>query len=77
MAAARHTPVAEKELKGLKYFRLLTPFLDRLHARLLEMLIRTRADSEPCIIGQVQEPAGALPLGHCFARKNRFIANER
>jgi hypothetical protein len=31
MAAARHTPVAEKELKGLKYFRLLTPFLERLH----------------------------------------------
>jgi Transposase DDE domain len=31
MAAARSLPVAEKELKGLKYFRLLTPLLERLH----------------------------------------------
>jgi hypothetical protein len=31
MAAAPRTSLAEKELKGLKYFQLLTPFLERLH----------------------------------------------
>jgi len=31
MAASPRTPLAEKELKGLKYFQLLMPFLDRLH----------------------------------------------
>jgi len=31
MAAAPRTPLAEKQLKGLKYFQLLTPFLQRLH----------------------------------------------
>ena len=29
--AAQRTPVRENELKGLKYFKLLSPFLDRLH----------------------------------------------
>jgi hypothetical protein len=31
MAAPRRTPIQDKELKGLKYFKLLTPLLDRLH----------------------------------------------
>jgi hypothetical protein len=32
MAAARQTPIREKDLKGLKYFKLLGSLLDRLHA---------------------------------------------
>jgi hypothetical protein len=31
MAAKQHTPIQEKDLKGLKYFKLLGPLLDRLH----------------------------------------------
>jgi Transposase DDE domain len=31
MAAPRRTPIRAKELQGLKYFKLLSPFLDRLH----------------------------------------------
>lgn len=31
MAAAPRTSIRESELKGLKYFKLLSPFLDRLH----------------------------------------------
>jgi hypothetical protein len=31
MAAKPRTPIREKDLKGLKYFRLLGPLLDRLH----------------------------------------------
>ena len=31
MAAPRRTPIRDKELKGLKYFKLLGPLLDRLH----------------------------------------------
>jgi hypothetical protein len=31
MAAPQRTPIRDKELKGLKYFKLLSPFLDRLH----------------------------------------------
>jgi hypothetical protein len=31
MAAPRRTPIRDKDLKGLKYFKLLTPLLDRLH----------------------------------------------
>jgi hypothetical protein len=31
MAAPRHTPLREKDLKGLKYFKLLAPLLERLH----------------------------------------------
>lgn len=31
MAAPRRTPIRDKELQGLKYFKLLSPFLDRLH----------------------------------------------
>jgi hypothetical protein len=31
MAAPRRTPIHERELQGLKYFKLLSPFLDRLH----------------------------------------------
>jgi len=31
MAAPRRTPIRDNELKGLKYFQLLHPFLDRLH----------------------------------------------
>jgi hypothetical protein len=31
MAAPRNTPIRDNELKGLKYFKLLRPFLDRLH----------------------------------------------
>jgi hypothetical protein len=31
MAAPRRIPIRAKELQGLKYFRLLSPFLDRLH----------------------------------------------
>lgn len=31
MAASRRTPIRENELKGLKYFQLLSPFLERLH----------------------------------------------
>jgi hypothetical protein len=31
MAAPRRTPIRDSELKGLKYFQLLSPFLDRLH----------------------------------------------
>jgi hypothetical protein len=32
MAAKRRTPIREKDLKGLKYFNVLGPLLDRLHA---------------------------------------------
>ena len=32
MAAARRAPIREKDLKGLKYFKVLGPLLDRLHA---------------------------------------------
>jgi Transposase DDE domain len=32
MAATRRTPIREKDLKGLKYFKLLDPLLDRLHS---------------------------------------------
>jgi hypothetical protein len=31
MAAKQQTPIQEKDLKGLKYFKLLGPLLDRLH----------------------------------------------
>lgn len=31
MAAPRRTPIRDKDLKGLKYFKLLAPLLDRLH----------------------------------------------
>src|SRR6516162_11807279 len=31
MAASRRLPIRDKELQGLKYFQLLSPFLDRLH----------------------------------------------
>lgn len=31
MAAPRRTPIRDKDLKGLKYFQLLGPLLDRLH----------------------------------------------
>ena len=31
MAAKRLTPVRDKDLQGLKYFKLLGPLLDRLH----------------------------------------------
>jgi Transposase DDE domain len=31
MAAKQQTPILEKDLKGLKYFKLLGPLLDRLH----------------------------------------------
>jgi hypothetical protein len=31
MAAARRTPIRAKDLKGLKYFKLLAPLLERLH----------------------------------------------
>jgi hypothetical protein len=31
MAAPRRTPIRDSDLKGLKYFKLLSPFLDRLH----------------------------------------------
>lgn len=31
MAAKRRTPIRDKDLKGLKYFKLLTPLLDHLH----------------------------------------------
>jgi Transposase DDE domain len=31
VAAKRLTPIRDKDLKGLKYFKLLTPLLDRLH----------------------------------------------
>jgi hypothetical protein len=31
MAAPRRTPIRDSELKGLKYFKLLRPFLDQLH----------------------------------------------
>ena len=31
MATPRQPPIHDKELKGLKYFKLLSPFLDRLH----------------------------------------------
>ena len=32
MAAHRRTPIRDKDLKGLKYFKVLAPLLDRLHA---------------------------------------------
>ena len=32
MAAKRRTPIADKDLKGLKYFKVLVPLLDRLQA---------------------------------------------
>jgi Transposase DDE domain len=32
MAAKPRTPIADKDLKGLKYFKVLVPLLDRLHA---------------------------------------------
>ena len=31
MAAKRRTPIRDKNLKGLKYFKILAPLLDRLH----------------------------------------------
>src|SRR6202521_1584168 len=31
LAAKRRTPIQDKDLKGLKYFKLLGPLLDRLH----------------------------------------------
>ena len=31
MAAKRRTPIRDKDLKGLKYFKILAPLLDRLH----------------------------------------------
>ena len=31
MAAQRRTPIRDKDLKGLKYFKVLAPLLDRLH----------------------------------------------
>jgi len=31
LAAKRLTPIADKDLKGLKYFKILSPLLDRLH----------------------------------------------
>src|SRR5277367_7038094 len=31
MAAKQTAPIKEKDLKGLKYFKLLVPLLDRLH----------------------------------------------
>src|ERR1700677_1512947 len=31
MAAKRRTPIRDKDLQGLKYFKLLGPLLDRLH----------------------------------------------
>jgi hypothetical protein len=31
MAAKRHAPLRDKDLKGLKYFKVLGPLLDRLH----------------------------------------------
>ena len=50
---------------------------DREHARLLEMLIGAGADTEPCIIGDIDEPAGSLTFRHCFVREDRLIADQR
>lgn len=36
MAATRRTPIREKDVKGLKYFKVLGPLLDRLHTNATE-----------------------------------------
>ena len=52
-------------------------FLDGAQARLLQMLIGAGRDSEPAVIGQVNDPAGAIVARRNIAGKNRLVANQR
>ena len=53
-------------------------FLDGAHARDEEVLIGTarRRRPEPCIVGDIHEPAGQLRRGD-FIRKQNFVADQR
>ena len=52
-------------------------FLDRAHARLLQMLIGPGAAAEPAVIGDVEQPAGPLAARHGLAGKHDLVADQR
>src|SRR6185503_1934262 len=52
-------------------------FGDRKDARLLEMLIRPGADSEPAIVRDIDHPARPLAGRHCGTRKDRLVTDQR
>ena len=52
-------------------------FLDRAQSRLLQMLIGAGRDSEPAVVGQVDDPARHDRRVRRYCRENRLIANQR
>ena len=46
------------------------------HARHLKMLIGSRAQAKPCIVGQVEKPMGSIADGDDLVRKYRLETNE-
>jgi hypothetical protein len=50
--------------------------LDGAQARLLQMLVGTAADSEPAVIGQIEQPARSLAACRRFLGKDHLVAKQ-
>src|SRR6516165_12313253 len=62
---------------GIGGARQRQTLLDRGHARLLQMLVRSAGISKPAVIGDIDDPARPLVRRLQFARKNYLITDER